>query len=717
MVSKNRKAMPGIAIISAMPLYALALTPMDDAGLSQVNGRDGLTLNYESASGISAQSVGWETDAGTDQEANTQLKNLNWSGVNGNPLSAEVKLDVGSTADPDGAGPLQGEPRLALSATWQPMKFTMGSMGFETKTSLSGAPAIDYSSRSMGQAAFYSSGNLSVVNQGIFYSDGTNNKAVLDFALTGDWIYRQGDAGSAEMSLGNLEFTNTFTTGAANAVGGTHQAGTGTIGIDSNGILVSSPFTYSKLQFDLMYKDAHSGNNFDRDGRTPMMHAGWIGGLANTLVRLDPVGINSTQGLTALAQWDFDSDFILNLGHATDGDGTNDNDTQLQLRNWRTLGSSPSPMLKMNASLDVLQDGAGTGGLCFGETGTSCTGIIDTTVPVGESAFAIMMRDSHLHAYSQNIAVDSLGNIGTAAEYDWSVILTMGLLEADILVYPGGAGFGGPIPEGFRMDAAVMVQSPGYWSAAMAGDVNAASNWATNTHFLLADTASDTAIGLMNADILWQAKNFYVMVGAEDPTHPELGTGGTSDSAIILGNNGPSTYRVRGLFGAGKPSNLNQDVAKAALWDLKLSTNQFRFALYPTVSDGSEALGFDGFLNLDGNAYLSLAEVSEPASAFRLYDVGGSIAWKNGSVTLHSEAQNTGTNGNGDGLASLTLKNELYIGESAVFATPDVNGDYAAGVVVGDPLVGKIGFGDQYYGQIAMPAGQWKSEVIAKIPQ
>ena len=137
------------------------------------------------------------------------------------------------------------------------------------------------------------------------------------------------------------------------------------------------------------------------------------------------------------------------------------------------------------------------------------------------------------------------------------------------------------------------------------------------------------------------------------------------------------------------------------MWDFNLSTDQFRFVLYPTIADGSEAIGFEGYLNLDGSSYLSLAEVSSLQSAFQISDVTGSIGWANGSVAVRSE------NETADSLPSLTLENDLLLGQGANFGQ-------AGG---GNPLVGSIGFGDQNYGQIAIPGGVWHSEIIAKIPK
>src|SRR5690606_9051837 len=48
-----------------LPLAAQALTPLSDAGLSQVAARDGITLTASNPDGISAGQYLWETDRGT----------------------------------------------------------------------------------------------------------------------------------------------------------------------------------------------------------------------------------------------------------------------------------------------------------------------------------------------------------------------------------------------------------------------------------------------------------------------------------------------------------------------------------------------------------------------------------------------------------------------------------------------------------------------------
>ena len=102
--------------------------------------------------------------------------------------------------------------------------------------------------------------------------------------MTGDLILRQGGPGVAELSFGNLVFENRFTNGAA----GGHAAGNGTIGITADGLLIQADHTYTDLSFDLMYKQ--NPVDFDRAGRSPLVHLGWKGGLSNAQMEILPGG-------------------------------------------------------------------------------------------------------------------------------------------------------------------------------------------------------------------------------------------------------------------------------------------------------------------------------------------------------------------------------------------------------------------------------------------
>ncbi|MCD6059863.1 MAG: hypothetical protein K0S16_174 [Moraxellaceae bacterium] len=722
-----RRALALLALL--VPAGASALEALDDAGLAAVEGGDGITTVIGNPGSLSLNQLRWHTDnagaapgACTGGIANRQACTLlggTLSGADGNPLALTATLDAFSSA---------GVPGLGLAVNWQPQLLRLNTLTFAT-------PTVDYSSRTLGQVGLYSQGGLSLRNSGgVFNSSG--NTALLDFSATGDLIYRQGGAGSPELSFGNLSFSNRFTSGAA----ASHATAAGLVGIDLQGLLFSAPYTRSELLFDLMFKSAPT--DFDRSGRSPMIKFGWSGGLVNPQVRVMPGGIGygtytsgsstlydisgsngggaRSEGLNVSASWDFDSDFAFVLGQA------GGNGTQARMTNWRRMATVPTstPMLTMPITLDVLQNGVGPAGLCFGGGFTSgspvqgsCTAAGGTWVGnglgAGEAAFAVMIRDGRLHAYNQQIEVRDPASANPVTVYDWSLLYTFGKLDADILLTPEGRNPGAAVTTnaiGLRADVTLAAQSPGYWqkanSASAATRATAGTGWATNTHFMLADTkvggvaGQQYGVGIVNADLLWVVRDMYFRVLAGDSAYPLIPAG------LWMQTDTGASYRFRGLLGGGNLQDLSAPTG-VALIDLNLATSRFIFALNPTAPVAGDApIGFNGLLDFDGTAYLSLGEISNPSAAFRLYDVVGRVGWKNGSVNLVS-GQNTA-----DGLPKLAIANELLFGSSANFTDPGA----AVPTGGGAALVGKAGFGSENFGRIALPAGTWHSDVSIKIP-
>lgn len=715
-----------ILLQQATPLHALEL--LDEDGLADVHAQDGLTVDIANSTGISANTVKWITDRGTagigactggttNQHACTQLA-ASLTGSNGNPLQASAVLDVfGDTL-----------PGLALQLDWQPLLLSLSGMTINT-------PTVNYSGRSLGNVGIYSQGHLDLLTRGGLFNS-TGNHSLLDFALTGDVLYRQGAVGNPELSFGNLDFSTRFTNGAA----GGHASAYGKIGIDSQGLVISAPYTRTELEFDLMYKGS-PGSAFDRSNRRPIMHFGWVGGLVNPLMRVSGGGAaygtyaatgqnivnpatsytfqNDTgrpgsprsEGLNVLASWDFDSDFAWVIGQA------GGNQTQARFTKWRRMGpASATPMLSMPVTFDVLQNGTGSAGLCFGggfasgvPVAASCTSAggswVAGGVPVGKAAMAVMVRDGHLHAYNQQVEVVDPTSSNPNSVYDWGLVYTMGKLDSDIFLYPEGRSPGVAVTTnntGLKADITLAIQSPGYWdranSSTAAVRATAGGNWATNTHFMVADTnvngtGAQYGVGLINADLLWSVRDMYFRVVDSDSGYPAIPGG------LWMQSDTKAVYQFRGLFGGGNLEDLSNPTG-IALMDVKLSTNRFIFALSPqTPVAGDAPIGFTGLLDLDGTSYLSLGEKASPSSAYRIYDISGRIGWKDGKVNLVS-GQNSA-----DGLPRLSISNTLLFGSSA---------DFGSGG--GAPVVAKVGFGNENFGRITLPAGTWYSDVSLKIP-
>lgn len=725
--AEYRRLLLVLTLAPAAP--AAALEALDEAALAAVQARDGITLEIRKDTPVTAGSLTWLTDNNdsfaatcTGGVVNRQACTLvvpSLGGVANAPLRVTFALDAGTDST---------LPYLRAALDWQPLLLTLSRL-----TPLN--PTVDYSARSLGQFGLYSQGHLHLSNMGGLLN-GSGNLATLDLALSGDLVYRQGNAGQPELSFGNLQFSNYFSNGAA----GGHAASQGRLSIDAQGLLVSAPFSRTDLTFDLMFKAAPT--DFDTTGRSPMIRLGWTGGLVNPRLRVAAGGVGygtyatgaqtfydlggafgggaRSEGLNVQASWDFDTDFAWVIGQA------GGNGTSARMTNWRRMATVPTstPMLNMPITLDVLQNGTGPAGLCFGggfgsgsPVAATCTAAggrwIAGGVPTGKAAFAALIRDGHLLAYSQQTEVRDPTSAAAAQVYDWSLLYTFGKLDADILLYPEGRAPGvtpGATPTGLKADITLTAQSPGYWSKANSSSAaeraSAGAGWATNTHFMVANTrvggvaGQQYGVGLVNADLLWSVRDLYFRLVNSDSGYPLMPGG------LWLQTDTSAVYQFRGLLGGGNLLDLSAPT-QVALLDLRLSTNRFIFALSPKAAVAGDApIGFSGLLDLDGGAYLSLGEVSSPASTFRLYDLSGRIGWANGTVNLVS-GQNSA-----DGLPQLAISNDLLFGASANFLDPGA----AVPVGGGAPLLGKVGFGSENFGRFVLPAGTWHSDVSLKIP-
>lgn len=719
-----------------------ALEALDESVMSGVHGGDGIEVGLANSGTATMSQLNWITDAGAsafgsctggiaNRHACTYVNSSTLAG-SGGPLSINTRLDVGAPTSSGSAA------RMSLDTTWQPMLWVLGGLTLNT-------PTANYSANSLGTFGFLSQGSLRLTNIGGPFNN-TGNTATLQYTSTGDVFLRQGGAGSSELSFGNFQFSNRFTNGAA----GGQQDALGRIAIDNQGLLVSAPFAKTDLLFDLMFKATPA--NFDTTGRSSITLFGWSGGLVNPSFLVAPGGIAygtwattannlsgvsrnyydhtgsngggaRSEGLHIDSSWDFDTDFAWILGQA------GGNRTQVRFSNWRKMGNWAGPMLSMPVTFDVMQNNVGPAGLCFGGGFTAgaplqadCTAEggqwIAGGVPAGRAALAVQIRDGYLHAYNQVVDVfEGSPTPVSVGSYRWSLLYTFGKLDSDIYLYPEGRASGltvTPTATGIKADITLMSQSPGFWNQATGTPAQraalyttgAGTRWATNTHFMLADTAvggvttSQYGVGLVNADLLWKVRDMYFRVTAGDSGYPTLPGGFwmQSDSA--------AQYRFRGLFGGGNLQALGAPSA-VGLMDLNLSTNRFIFVLSPgTPVGGDVPIAFSGLLDLDGTSYFRLAEPSSPSSYFTIYNVSGRIGWANGKVNLIS-----GPNNLPSGLPKLNLSNDLLFGSSATFGNAS-----APAVANAQPLIGSIGFGVENFGRVAIPAGVWNSDISIKIP-
>ncbi|MFZ5723595.1 MAG: hypothetical protein ACOY33_08020 [Pseudomonadota bacterium] len=736
----------GVARVAAPVLLLLAgaagaMQALDESAMSGVHARDGLEIDISSTGTESLAQLNWITDAGAsafgtctggvaDRHACTLLNNLTMAG-DGMPLSINAELDVGSSSLVGGIN------RMMLDITWQPNLLVFGGWTLNT-------PTVDSSANSLGTFAVRSSGNLNISNVDGLFNGNAGNSAMLSYTSSGDVFFRQGGATAPELSLANFTFANRFTTGAA----GGQATSTGVIAVDNQGLLVTAPYAQTSLLLDFNFKAAPA--NFDTTGRSSITLFGWNGGLVNPTFRVAPGGIGygtyattantlsgisrnfyadaggggaRSEGLNITSSWDFDTDFDWRIGQA------GGNRTQLRFSNWRKMGTWAGSMLSMPVTLDVMQNNVGPAGLCFGGGFTGgaplqadCTAEggswIAGGVPAGAAAFAAHIRDGYFRAYNQTVDVFEGSPVpSSVGSYRWSLLYTFGKLDADMYFYPQGRAAGLAVATtatGIRSDITLMTQSPGYWDQANGSaaqraalyTTGAGTRWSTNTHFMLADTAvggvatTQYGVGLVNADLLWKARNMYLRIIAGDSAYPNLPGG------LWLQTDTGAQYRFRGLLGGGNLMALSPP-SQIALMDVNLSTNRFIFVLAPGTPVGSDVpIAFAGLLDFDGTSYFRLAEPSQPASYFSLSNVSGRVGWANGKVNLVSGPNNPPTN-----LPKLVISNDLLFGSSATFGNAT-----APALANAQPLIGNVGFGAENFGRIVFPAGQWNSEIAIKIP-
>lgn len=723
--------------------HAAGMEALDDVMLSGISAADGIEISAGSTGSVTVSQMKWVTDGNTaagtqfnctggvtNRHACTLINNVAITGVS-TPLKVTSQFDVGAAS-------LTGAPGVNLNIAWDPLKLVIGGPTISTPTN------PGYAANSFGSTAILSTGSLQLAGlggNGLLSSGG--NTSYFNLTSLGDVIYRQGGPGSAELSFGNFSLGGRFTNGAAAGQG----VGFGNFGVTNEGLVINAPFGVLDLFFDLMFKA--NPVDFDTTGREAMILFGWQGGLKNIDIRVKPGGIGYgtyasttnhpsgisytyldangaggtpvSEGLRINAQWDFDTDTKWIIGQA------GGNRTQIHLYDYVSMGSSPSPQFRFPLAFDVLQNGigpggvAGSSGLCWGGGFTAGTpnaagcgaqgGTFIATGPAaGESAVAVMMRDAWVHAYSTKIDVrDPVASFNST--FNWSILYTFGKLDLDVFLSPEGPA---AATVGARTDVTLTIQSPGFWAAAnspiKATRDAAGANWATNTHFLLADTGVTTGpgcsvaapcrygVGLLNADLLWDVRDMYIRVmpngaGTATPNIP---------GGLWLQASSGARYHFRGLLGGGNLANLaRSQLSQAFLLDLNLDTSNFLFALSPgTVVGGDAPIRFDGLLDFNSNAYLKISEVSSPAASFRINNISGRIGWQNGQILVQSGATTP------DGLPRLVISNDLLFGTSASF-----------GGAAGAPLVASdVGFGGETFGKIALPAGQWHSSIALKIP-
>lgn len=652
----------------------VAMQPLDDDALGAVNARDGLVLNIGSEEGIRAESIRWQLDAGStlgdygvsgptaanSLEASLLLEDLHWHGIapegtsaDAPPLRVMTSLDVGQKP---------GGPALGIKVDIERARLAIEDVRHD------GLPGSSLGSLVLDMPLdFEFSGML----------DHSRDDARLRVAIEdGTLFYRQGAPGSPELLVDELTFRVDFDQG--------------TVGMDDQGLVVSAPQSEFVVFFDLKHRGEVGSDpldHFNRSDARGILGFGWEGTVEDLLIRLGGGGAwygddpdNRSEGLQLLIQHDHGADYAWVVGEAGSTGIVDPDDgavfdaplTLVRFDNWQRLdgaplGSTGTPSFRLPVTVDVLNAGQGTGGLCFGadvapEAGVCAAGQ-HVEIPARDGALALMVRDAFLHAYPTRVYVDEGGDYvpgGPVGPEDtvlnWGLIVTLGDMDADVLLYPGG-------PEGDRglhLDAVVTIQSHGSTEPGSNG-------WQQNTHLMIADTDPDVmrGIGLINADILLTVEQLYLEV---------------TEAGISLHSDQGLRFQVDGLFGGGDLDNLERP-ALVEGWrqSINLEAENIRLDIAPgeevmQVADGSRIgntyLGFSGHIRLDqgGGSYISLAEPNYPEIDLRLANLTGDIAIVDGRLDLLSANQDPHSVDNPE--PRLVIAADTLLGRSAGLAIP-----------------------------------------------
>lgn len=658
------------------PAPTYALESLSDTDMSTISGQDGLSFNL-SSSETSFDRLTLKTDVGEPQESQIALDQATLKAVEpggANVGAADFLVDLAVDAGSDGA-----TSGLAVDLDWSRIRTRIEDIRI-------GSDSVN----SLGTVVVDSNGSLTLVNGDGWFNTGSQ-LASLDIDIRdADIYYRQGGDSSPELLLSNLDFRWAMPSG--------------TVGFDADGLLIEGNVDFN-YTFDLRFDETPlTPFTFDAND-SHGLRFGWTGGLVGAQVKMRGGGLwqetsllstpqgdlydqdAKTGGVNLGFRWDFDPSFRWVIGKTLDAGAS------LEFGNWTKLPGADYGFDFPLITLDAIHAGQGPGGLCWGANwagpASPCISKGGEYLDVApeNNALAVAIRDGQLGAYS---TVVNLLDPEITDTFNWGLIYTWGDFDGNLYIYPGGQSSS----SGMRMDLLAMIQT--FDTEDADGDGNLfeqGRDWDNGTHFMIADTDANLAVGFMNSSFLAAANDLYVT----------LGTG--AQRGLQLSTTQEARLAMTGMFGGGDIPDLNERLDVAIL-DVNLEMNEFEFAIYPEEDSESKYLGYRASLELantnvpgfsgntngdvnDDGSYISLAEPSRPDVDIRFADIRGSIDIVNGKLDLLSATA--------DKPAQLVIANDLLIGRSASGGT--------------ELMANRVELGNRNLGQMVIPGGQWRAEL------
>lgn len=585
---------------------AWAMQALDDSDLSEISGRDGITITLDGGAGTTATAIQYTLESGLANEATLSANTMSLVGVN----------DDGSLGGAPSTGLVY---TLDSSATELHMTLATTNRGRLRTDSLtiptSGAPTRSFGTWAMDFEAY-----VELTNEGLF-SD--SDQAYLLGQLTNtDIYYRQGAHPNAYMAMHDLNAMWEIPEGTLSL---TNEGIIMRTGDGNPGAVTTADLINLALDFEYVYKNpslfAEADEFLMNANARGVMHFGWLGSVRDAELKwggggvwqgnydpglgignvYDPYGADAgttiSEGLRFSSQWDYvdaadaaslgdpEKEFRWRLGEtadvaATAGVGEGVARINFELGDWTMWGTvnarKPASHYFPLIALDVINGaGQGPGGLCWGfayngpsGAGGACApsasydrqyveltpGTIGSDYPAAlqsagnSGALAIMVRDGQLQSYSRRVRLierDADGVI-TTRDFDWGLIYALANVDANFYIYPGGSVQSNS--DGLIMDIALMSQTFADTDDAGTPTVNETYaqgfNWDHGTHLMIADTAANMGIGFLSTSFVLLGNDTRVWVRNQTDVNDYYGGGLDFFSP-------ESRFNYRATFGGG----------------------------------------------------------------------------------------------------------------------------------------------------------------------
>lgn len=780
-------------------MSASALESLEDEQLSGVSGQDGLTLSLQTPNaGASVAQIkttldktqAWQGILSLNSITLQGKSNLNSTTVGDAPVKFISTFDIGASATNVPA------TQFALQLN-SPARLTMNSLTLGASTRSFGTVALEAQSAQLKLVSEKGMFNMSsantyllgeILNGTMYYRQlwHAHPYLVMD-NLNLRWEIPKGTLGVIGAALTNSACPSndskctTISTGIYMASGDK---------VVSPTTALADTLINIELGFDMKYRfpiwpGPSASAEFERNSANaaPMLNFAWKGALKDARLIWGPGGswsstsawntpATGTDGLRLESRWNFvnNADAIALGDNAVttphefrwrfaESGGAN---VGIELSDWVNMPGAVYGQVFPYIGLDVIPAGYGpggaTGGLCWGGADNGSTGACSSAgslvrLAPGQvrsfglnntnfDAFAIMVRDGNLLAYSNRVKIMQ----GTTVQrtMDWGLIYTLANLDGNIYFYPGGnpSDTGnnsrnyGLIADIFLMTQSFDASNNQNWAW------NKTTHWDKGTHFMIADTKacssaggpittcgageSGMGIGLIGASMLLMANDTRIWI---KPNWAD----GDYDSAGIDMLSPQMRLNVKGTFGGGTIPNGTQ-IVRGGLIDFN-AEGLLNFRISPSapgcvsgsgtnncylgysmaarlydISNGTLYTQDSNLMASGSGTYFSVAELNRSDMPFTLGGITGDFAITSGRADLRGGTED------GDGIAKLRISNNILFGTTANVRLLEGTQDLTLpGGATAQPFaINNIALGPNRMGAMVIPSGQWAFSMTMK---